>query len=526
MNNVKNNSSLFTKKLHRILLSLLILTVWAGYFPNPAAYAETGDIPVMKSFPASERVRSEVEFAFSYPHSNLHIVVTVKQTSFDTGEIITNSYDFEDPSLNSKYILGERPMSGSSVLTPTGPKSYVDVVAKLGSTLYEFDFNSKQLKKITDINNKFSVRVYGSLGIYETIHNELLAGYSSTDRHQLYSIQTNKAILPQGKYEIIERITPQKNAGSGPFETTDYLTVGKSLSDKGTDKYYLVSYGGKLTPIPTIYNKFNHDQSKKIYSLLMENGNGQLQMKDSIRSGQEFSTLTWIKGNTKKTLLEVPGYINEFSMPSFSPNNRYMIISSQVRGVHLAFVDATYYIFDLNTMTVIQKIKPHYKLYQYKIDWFSDVLFQISYDTSNPGVFSPVFYHIPTQTSTASRELLDFMSYLDNFTYEGLLSLNSPISLQVDDQYIRYSGNGPLVEKDTFYIPLLDFAGQQGITVNISATELQLSKGDKRTSVGVKNAKKIGSIWYVPLKELLPLGYGVLLASSHYIMLTVKDGES
>ncbi|MDQ0092034.1 hypothetical protein J2T12_005478 [Paenibacillus anaericanus] len=355
------------------------------------------------------------------------------------------------------------------------------------------------------------VGVYGSLGIYKST--------------LMYSIQTNKPILPKGEYEI-KQIPIQSNTAMWRFPFVDYMLTEKAYSDKGVDKNYLLSYGGKLNPISKIYNLFIYDEVKRIMTLELQNRNGQLQLEHTRKSGQEYTKITWIKGSAKKTLLDVPGYINEFSTPSISLNNRYMIISSQIRGEHLAFVDATYYVFDLKTMSLIQKIKPHYKLYEYKIEWFNDELVRISYDTSRPNAYPPVYYHIPTQTSTVSRELLEYVSYLDNFTYEGLLSLDAPISLRVDNQYIRYSGNGPLLEKDRFFVPFLDFAGQQGITVDISATEIKLTKKDKQTSIDIKNVKKIGDVWYVPLRDLIPLNYKILEANDSYIIMeTVKDGE-
>ncbi|MDQ0092035.1 hypothetical protein J2T12_005479 [Paenibacillus anaericanus] len=107
-----------TNYLHIIVLPLLVFTLLAGYIYVPAVYAETDDILEKRLFPASERVRTEVNFVFSYPTNNVHIVVSVKQTSFETGEIITNLYEFEDPSLNSKYQLGERKLMGGVILNP------------------------------------------------------------------------------------------------------------------------------------------------------------------------------------------------------------------------------------------------------------------------------------------------------------------------------------------------------------------------------------------------------------------------
>ncbi|WNS45581.1 hypothetical protein [Paenibacillus sp. MMS20-IR301] len=529
----KPDRSRLTNQLYRILLFLFIAAGCAGLSPDSAAHAaQTGEItPVVKLFPALERVRTEVKFTLSYPDNNFHINVAVKQTSFDTGEVIMNFYDYDDPALKSKYKLSETEMRAISYLTPAGPKSYIAVEAwessnYLGSTIYEFDLGSKQLKKITDISNKFRVQVYGSLGVYETIHNELTTAYNGIDKHQLYSLQTNKPVLPQGKYGLIERMTLQKNAGAKSLETTDYVLREQALTGKGAIKIYLLAYGGKLTQVPAIYNKFTYDQNKDISNLVLANGNGQLQLKRSLKSGQEYSKLTLIKGNTTKVLLDVPGYINESSMPSFSPSNRYMIITSQIRGAHLAFADATYYIFDLKTMTVIHKLKPHYKLYEIGIEWFTDELFLITYDTSRPNTYKPVYYHVPTQTSIPDEELIEYNSYIHNFTYDGLLSLNAPIPLQVDQQYIRYSGNGPLMDKETYYIPLADFAEQQGITVNITASGLQLSKGDSQISIGVKDALKLGSTWYVPLKKLVPLGYTISWAGSDGIIMNTAAGTN
>lgn len=526
------------KKLHSvssiqvlriILLSLIVLSLGTGGFQASPIHAQSAQQAVQESFPASERVRTEIEVELTHPDKNDLFSVYVRETSFDTGEKRENTYEFESQELNSKFPLLKGTMKGAIAITPNGIKYYAIQSAYggksleylLGTTVYEFDLKSKKFTKIIEAT-KLKIDVYAEVGLYKTYPNfpdETKDSY----QQQLYSIQTHKAVIPKGTFGLRDKITMQVNAGKAIQESTGYLLSGVLASDKSSSRNYFSSYSGQLTPLPKIYNKFIEVDSRNA-TLNLTNGKGQLINRLNGTIGNFSTTITWKNGNTQKTILNTPGVIHEYNMPSFSPNNRYMLIYAGIYGDHHSFSDGNYYIYDVKTMTLIQKFKPYYKLDSYAITWYDDELLKVSYITSNLNVFPGVFYHIPSQTSTKSTLTNDDRRlFVDNFTYKGMITDEKPRSLLVDGKYIRYSRNGIMNLGGSLFIPLQDFAQQQGITVNIAPTEIELSKGDKHTVVPLTKAKDVAGNWYVPIKEVLPLGYKLYNVNGWDVMLETTN---
>lgn len=508
-----------------IILGLQLCILLVTYIPS--ANAEAEDAALTKTFSESERVRYEVRFDFTYTDNNkLQTKAEVMQTSFDTGETITHTYHFEDSSLNPEHRIEPRKKDGSIALTPAGLKAYALIhdYASKSSIIYELDLTTKQLTKIADIQG-LSVRLYASLGLYETYANPPYSNeLPNIKEHQLYSIPENKPILPEGNYSFIEPIPVQKLNCAPVCQSSDYIVEGKAAAAKGAATTYLLSYGGKMNPV-TLHHQFQY--SDKTYSLALANQNGKLLLTHQhIGSERESSTLTWIKGNSKKVLLDVKGYINNFKTPSFSPSGRYMIVANEIRGKQLAYADSAFYVFDTSTMELVHKIKPQYKLYLLHLKWYNDRLIRLEYATSSPDSYPDFFYDIPTGTATVSRSFYKHQEsfktnspYWDNFNYNGLITLDLPVSILVDNEPVRYSGQGAIYDENAVIIPIEDFAKQQEMTVQIQQNGLKLTKGNLQTEISYQKAVKKGDTWFVPVRELLPLGYKLESSSKSVVKL-------
>lgn len=361
-------------------------------------------------------------------------------------------------------------------MTPMGLKAYgiLDPEDGNGGALYEFNLKTKTLRKVADFPSDAQIFVYPSAGAYMLESNSIRKPMS-----YLYRIADGKPIPTTTRY-------PNRFSGVGerfmPWFTQlpSYGThIIASNDEKDPSRFTLVDGQRKKLTI-----KGSTDESKKDYTLKIipfKNEKLELYMPHTYTPfSNNTSTLSYTKGKKKINLFKGKGYIMTF----MSPNQKYMLLSQEIEDKG-KLQQLRMYLYDLSDEPkLVREIKPHYGLGSRDVVWFSDDLMMINYSTGMPNTFPPMFYSITSDNAMPADDqtFLFYYSYdhrdnyWDNFSYDGLNSLNDPVPFIYNGEYLTFKGQGSFTMKGKTYFPVQAFADQVGVTVTTNATHITLTK--------------------------------------------------
>lgn len=386
---------------------------------------------------SNARLRYRVNFNFKYINDQFQPFINVETINFDTGERIQEEHEFEDKELTPLQNVGSIKEEGQLYMSSSGLKAYAIYRESggYGGTIYEFNLSSLRLKKIKDVS-KNKIILYPSLGIYsEEIQTPVVSGRFNTTK-KYYAFEDNSLRFKEGTDDSLIRINNARGTCSPNCTVGDYILERNIGQKKGVTPKFLVSFGGKLTPIKRSDITYSHDNKMDTETILV--GSGKVAYTRSITDTKEQSTLIWLKGDSKKTLIQGEGYINTVTTPSVSPNKHYMLVAKEIRGKGLSTESLVFYIFDIqNNMKLIQKFNAKYRLKLQDVEWHSDNLLKIKHSSSMPAQYPAYYYNILNGSSTISNNQNDWLIfsryeeddyYWDSFSYEGLSSLNEPLN--------------------------------------------------------------------------------------------------
>lgn len=481
-------NSTIAKVISILLVLSLIAPITAFSLPNAAEKGKN----------LAQHNRYIVEYESKLENGEISIEVASKITDFKTGKTIMNRKKFTDTSLLPK-IEGRRARDLKKVsgvaysphtgMTPTGVKSYLYLEAeskdKRVLTIYEYDIKKETLKKIVDVKKEKLVgyaRAYPTLGVYIIRRN---------GEDEVYSIASNKLLYKGGLNKFYGYGLVTKPTTPPVFREKinyfDYILTDWS-SGSGA-KYYKISYGGKRTKLtvdPSYVNSY-HDYDIPVDSKAKINVKSEF-----IRHNNWDFTVTWTNGKISKTLLK--DIRLKHMTASVSPTGKYLILYATKKENDT--LSHMIYLYDLKNQKWIKKFNSPYGFEIYKIIWFSDNLLLLNFETSNPGRYSPLFYTIDNDLFLKSNRI--FISYsfddeyfYDDFNYDGLLSLNRPNSLVVEDQYIVYSKQGTFYFNGKSYIPLDDITNFFNIEVEEREKEFVLRKDETEVIVSKAELLKV-----------------------------------
>ncbi|MFC7680728.1 hypothetical protein [Paenibacillus sp. GCM10028914] len=371
----------------------------------------------------TEKLRYRAEFLFANTKEGFQITVRTNVINFDTGESTKEEFVFNDKSLAPKVKMEDKKIDGKLFNTPYGLKAYADFYDAKTSTLYEFDFNSQKLRKVTE--TKDTIFLEPSLGIYSIRFKANGNSNEASQPLRYYRISDNKYLF-DGFY--LRRIHNMLKACS-------ICTQGDYYIERG-DKPFKVGYNGTLTPIKiTDWEVPRIKQGEKYGTATIKFSKGSFILKHTSKD-YKVSSLVWVKNGKEKVLIpESKGYINTYNNFTVSPNKKYLVVQKEVLGDKRRTEQQMYYIFDIeNDMKLVRKLSAHYRLSS-AIEWYTDDLMKIVYYSSLPDRTPPYYYSISKNVSTKSTHDTDGLfvvhstkdyRYWDDFSYIGLTSLNDP----------------------------------------------------------------------------------------------------
>lgn len=389
--------------MYKLILSIVCFCL---FFCNtlPTSYAEDTN---------TEKSRYTAYWSLDYKNDNFSAHITTRKINFLTGKMEINSYDFADPSLKPiSYTGAGQTESGYVISTPAGLKSYNVLRGSFyGGIIYEFDFETNNLRKVVEVDGNNRLSIFAQAGIYS------IATPTAKDNefvYKFYSLLDNSYLFAN-----------KKNAG----ELTNYIGLsklpvdGNLIIEKDNNKVYTISYGGKLNEVS--YKRGSNYGEGYPYTL----PKGKLYVLNTVKNKKAYTKIEWESNKKRKVIFEDYGN-TPFKAPFVSPSGKYMIVPQIQYGPKQRIAKQTIYIYDMqDNMKLVRKWDAHYRLQITKIKWYSDDLLEIFYYASNPSNYKPYYYSISQNTSTKSFDRMDSyeLPYLyrwDNFSYENLTSLN------------------------------------------------------------------------------------------------------
>jgi len=505
-------------------IKILIAFILLGCTLFPASFAVAADQIV---FPSSDRTRYEVIFDFTqYVNNNAHIDITVVQSDFDTGARTRVNYAFEDSSLNPKQKLNGNISEIHGVID--GSSSQLRAYASLptegiipgdgGEVLYRFDLTTGSLTKMAEYQEATWITILPQLQLYQ-VHD-----YLNNEVHlHTYSLDTMKPLFTKGAYSAIETVDQLKASCTSGCQHTDYIISTLNTDNERIQNYKVQSHG-KLTPVQIKYEEV--EKSGATIRYLHGNG-GKLKLEYyTTPNKQNAARVTWIKGSSKKVILNTKGRIFTYASPVFSPDGKSIAFATEILGEHMRKLDFTIYVYNTKDMSLVSKIKPDYGLGVYRLIFDSNTLLRIKYETSRPGDYRDVYHDLLTGTAvTAGYDSLTIRDadHYDNFKYDHLFSLELPVPVLVNNKYIRYSGHGSFRKNGNIYVPLTDLAAQTGTQVTMELADIRLERNGHIMTVSKKSLESLGDNWFIPVRQLEPIGLKMAYSRSIAVFLENTD---
>lgn len=476
-----------------------------------------------------QKVRHKVQF---YIDPNLSkMTVRTTKISFDTGLKKVNEYDYYDESYLPKLSNGSKVQYedyATVVDTPLGLKAYI-IISQNHSLrsegylqiIYEFDYTTLKVRKINETKSIDSHRVHldASLGIYSI--------RPDNGDYQHYSLIDNKLMYSKGQFITPYDVT-ETNYTFTPLPQSKDLAAYCSNND--VNECHFISFGGaKGAKVKVTYNQvvrdINNNTSKTFFA---RSAKIKLESKFINRNTSQW-TVTGVKNKDARILFK--GKATEV-ITYISPGNKYLVLIAETHEGPFTVLSSVVHIFDLDTLSLVQKYDSQYRARADRITWASDDVFIIEYYLSNPGGYPPSFYYIPHGMTIPVNynEYTDWVNRWDSFSYEDMFMLTCPVAIISGKSALKYKDQPTFKLNGAYYVPLQDFTEAFNIKYSMEADRLTFTRNKRNVSLSLKTSGIIqhGDRSFIPLGNWnKDLGLKVLIIDSHVMNgeLTFMDQE-
>lgn len=367
------------------------------------------------------------------------------------------------------------------------------------STLYEFDFTSKDLRIVNQLESDTSYlrNVLPGMEVYSIRYENSIDFYSITSNEYRSSIP-----------------------GSYNHYDNEKMYIGLSGMSLTYDP--MPSYGDYVYEVPntfghsvTIMHKDGSNEESKLINgdnPIMKYGVKYVGNNKYVYRTDPISTISLIN-NEHEQLLSDGGY----TLGYFSPDDKYMLIYSSIKDEHYSIKKLK--IFDIEREIFIQETDEYPFLNPNPaFVWVGNSIVtqqQLYFDGEN----EQPFLHLPTGIITQKNDSIRTLqsrgvqNLFYNFNPENYITFSDPIEVVVKGESVKYSGQGTfLTANNTAYIPLRDFISTIGGHLEVNDQFINVKYGKVSLIVDSMDNNNIlynGTI-HVPLWDIAPkLGFSV-----------------
>lgn len=496
-----------------LLCALLIVIPEKGIAPAAAADGK-------------EKVRHRATYIFD----GIQNQVTVRTTriSFDTGMKKVNEYDFTDKTLLPSHYRfwstnGFNMQDGIVADTPQGLKAYTVAVQSPVqgkgevTIIYEFDYTTLSLRKVKEIQPGPRVGLEAQLGLYSL--------YSEKTGIQYYSLVDNKRKLSGGRLITLEDVT-DTDFSLSPAPATQ--TFGVYCPNTRLTNCYNVTFGGgKGNAVKVTENRVAYDSKQAVSTKSFMAGGSKIKRKSTYQNNTYQWTVEGVRGGKTVSLYKGPAK----EVKTFvSPGGKYLVVIADHSGGVNKTQAGKVYVYDLQTLKLVQQYDALYKAYVTGIRWASDELYVIEYYFSNPGAYPPSFFYIPEgkHFKIEYDQYRDWVHYWDSFTYEGLFYLTLPVAVTSGQGVLRYDGQPTFHMNGLYYVPLKEFADAFHIQYEVKGKDFLFQRNGRTSKLSVSQSKQMvvaGNV-FLPLGQWnKDLGLKVAQANKHVMNTTLQISD-
>ncbi|MGR6541365.1 hypothetical protein [Paenibacillus tundrae] len=482
-----------------LLICSLLLTI----------HPETGH-----SAAATEGSKEKVRHRTTYIFDERQQQVTVRTTviSYDTGMKKVKEYDFTDSSLQpSSYRFtstnGFNQQDGVVVDTPQGLKAYTLAYLNTGAVIYEYDYASIKLRKITEIKSTKWLKLWATQGLYSV--------RSDNGDTQYYSLVDNKRVLSNGSIITSQDVTDTKYSTNHSISSTP---LGVYCPDAKFTSCFTLLFGGlKGSPVKVTKNDIVYDTKQPVSSKTFIAGDTKIKWTSTYKEQTYRAVVEGIRGGKTTSLFK--GEVRDVKT-FVSPNLKYLVlIADPSMGIKKTKASKVL-VYDLKTLKQVRSYESLYRASVERIQWASDDLYVIDYYFSNPQAYPPSFYYIPEgkHFKIEYSQYRDWVNYWDSFSYEGMFFLTLPVAITSGEGVLRYNGQPTFYMNGLYYVPLEEFTNAFHIKYEIQGGDLLFERNSRTSKLAVSQSKQqvVGGKVYLPLGQWnKDLGLKVSIASKH-----------